>query len=501
MAESNMSTHCSICLNYFTKPKIIDCHHTFCDLCLEDYVQKAASNNQFPCPLCRKNITIPQGGVADFPVNFYIPEKEKSMPGGNGNVYVNLPTEDSERKVAVSLCRQHKKENDLYCKDCNRTLCYKCFITGHQGHTLQNVEDVESELKIILKELGERVQTKITFNNCMVDSVKKEVFTLAHLSAVECGKVDHRVEKVCRILKDEGEKLKLKMKDSNLEQANVMTEIIKNVEQQTEQMEEVGKQIAEILNKKQLEVILNATPKLKQAINGIDKDFTILDYSSPEFQDGNADLEELSNQIGRIRKKGDDRFECNFDVGNNGARNRQTFQYRCVNQTPRFSARSMNRQTFRCGCVNQGQICPGHEVQGVLWTLECHPGNVHEQKFGNTGMLHMLNQLQQQTMEHPWKNEYVTLRLVSPDVLCQTEFTLKIINVKDDSKSLTVKATFTFTNQNSEVGLTQYDFNTLNSTNILKPENGFINSHNKITAQVIFLSLGIQKMHIDKKIF
>ncbi|KAK6178004.1 hypothetical protein SNE40_012850 [Patella caerulea] len=354
----------------------------------------------------------------------------------------------------MSLCPEHKTDSELYCKDCNRTICYNCIKTGHHGHTFRNVKDVENELKIILKQLEESIQTKIASNNSIVDSIKCGRSTLRQQSDVECAKIDQKVEKVSQILQDGGEKLKLKIRDSNLEQTKMMTEMTTDVEQQTRQMAEFGKQISEMLNTNQLEELLNKTPKLKQAISDIDKDFVVTDYACPRFQDGAIDVESLYKQIGQVHRKGDDRFECSFDV---------------VNQ-------------YKYGQATH------HEIQGVLWNLDCSLMN---------------RNVQQQGMWKVVNNQNIILRLVSPDVSCKANFTLKILNTRDDSKSLTETCAYEFSNRFSLLytpNRSEYKWNPQDPDYILNPENGFTNSDNKIIIQVIFSSIDITS-HIHKQEF
>ncbi|XP_050415614.2 tripartite motif-containing protein 2 [Patella vulgata] len=315
---------CSICLDYFTKPKIIDCRHTFCELCLDGYVKNVVINNQFRCPLCRQTNIIPDGGVRDYKVNFHALKKKKPVPVPRRkvNASVNLPTketvlvsrresgapvclstEENEKQVVNPLCPQHNEEMG-YCKDCNRTLCYQC-LSGHQGHAVYTIEDMLREFDIFLYPLDE--QAKLI--NSIVDFLKKEARTVAQQYAEECGKVDQRIEQMCQIIKDEGQKLKLKMKDSNLEHKKVIEKMTKAAKKQKTQIRKIWNQIEEMAKTNQVcEAILSTEhePKLIPDIN--QEDFTLPDYSCPRFQDGVTDVEELSKQIGQIHNMGDGRF-------------------------------------------------------------------------------------------------------------------------------------------------------------------------------------------------
>ncbi|KAK6183973.1 hypothetical protein SNE40_006529 [Patella caerulea] len=127
---------CSICLNAFNNPKIIDCHHTFCESCLTDYVANAVTNNQFLCPLCRREITVPDGGVKDFSANFYITDTPQVPP--------QQPEEIQQ--ASRCMCTQHLREKELFCCNCCEAVCLKCFISRHPGHTLETVHGVENKL-------------------------------------------------------------------------------------------------------------------------------------------------------------------------------------------------------------------------------------------------------------------------------------------------------------------------------------------------------------------
>ncbi|KAK7484536.1 hypothetical protein BaRGS_00024168 [Batillaria attramentaria] len=79
---------CTLCNKPFTKPKILPCFHTFCELCLVQYVNKTGGLRKqkfrFLCPVCQRNVFVPEGGVHDFQNNFYI--RPTSAQKQNGEV-------------------------------------------------------------------------------------------------------------------------------------------------------------------------------------------------------------------------------------------------------------------------------------------------------------------------------------------------------------------------------------------------------------------------------
>ncbi|KAI8500991.1 hypothetical protein Bbelb_210860 [Branchiostoma belcheri] len=57
---------CSICLELFTRPKVLPCQHTFCQDCLQDH---AGRRGTFQCPICRRQVRLPLLRVAGLPDN------------------------------------------------------------------------------------------------------------------------------------------------------------------------------------------------------------------------------------------------------------------------------------------------------------------------------------------------------------------------------------------------------------------------------------------------
>ena len=65
---------CKICLEPFLRPKGLPCFHTFCEHCLKDYVRRhpGIRPGHFPCPMCRKDTRIPDGGIENLQDNFLL---------------------------------------------------------------------------------------------------------------------------------------------------------------------------------------------------------------------------------------------------------------------------------------------------------------------------------------------------------------------------------------------------------------------------------------------
>ncbi|WAQ95024.1 TRIM3-like protein [Mya arenaria] len=117
---------CSICFNVYKVPRMLPCQHTFCETCLHTYITKSdnltEASKEFPCPLCRESIPIPQ---ADKPKERWaklFPKNRLMMSLFEGEY------QHSDR------CRLHPtKMVEFFCENHVEIGCATCLITRHKG--------------------------------------------------------------------------------------------------------------------------------------------------------------------------------------------------------------------------------------------------------------------------------------------------------------------------------------------------------------------------------
>ncbi|XP_050415017.1 tripartite motif-containing protein 2 [Patella vulgata] len=284
---------CGICLDDFTKPKTIDCCHTFCEYCLFGYVAKVVKNGIFPCPTCRQNITLPSDGVKAFPANV-------QMGNSADDSQSQQHTKEEELQAAASVCPQHKKDKDLYCKDCNLTLCYKCFITGHQGHVLTNVEDLADPFRLELQQMKSTIGQNIVQINENKGLVISAMSQLVDSSEAECNKVDQQVDKIYHVLKGAGEELKTKIREQCTEKTLALNGALVDLEDLGTKLEDLENATTRVENS-MVQEILDTTPIIRQQIEDYTGgSFIIPDIDCPNFEEGEIDSDDLSEQLGKL---------------------------------------------------------------------------------------------------------------------------------------------------------------------------------------------------------
>ena len=162
---------CSVCQDSFTNPRILPCHHSFCQDCLERVPQNKKNEVYYlSCPVCRNDAEIPKEG---FPSSFFIN---------------HLKDMQDNLSIASIDCFDHKKPLDFFCDTCDTLICLTC-AESHKDHRyhgikyrfgkhrakveecLRKIEEKEDEIKEKETSLNDREKEIIKRR----DEIKKEI--------------------------------------------------------------------------------------------------------------------------------------------------------------------------------------------------------------------------------------------------------------------------------------------------------------------------------------
>ncbi|XP_078604120.1 uncharacterized protein LOC144877920 [Branchiostoma floridae x Branchiostoma japonicum] len=136
---------CSICLELFTRPKVLPCQHTFCQDCLRDHAGKGET---IKCPICRQQVRLPSQGVPGLPDNHMVTslcvalQKQATL------------SEKAELSKAVNRCGFHPSEKlKIYCKPCQMPICVLCLEEAHEDHRTTTINKYAQERKSTVQAL------------------------------------------------------------------------------------------------------------------------------------------------------------------------------------------------------------------------------------------------------------------------------------------------------------------------------------------------------------
>ncbi|XP_078497867.1 E3 ubiquitin-protein ligase TRIM39-like [Lissotriton helveticus] len=202
---------CSICLEYFKDPVMIDCGHNFCRSCITQSWEGRDGN--FPCPQCReisrrKNLRPNRlvGNMVEMLKQLHLPP-------------VRPPEEN--------LCEKHHQAQLLFCAEDQRMICLVCRESKeHKTHSASPVEEAAEEHKVKLQEwlLVLKKQEGYFLESKLKE--EEQYKTMRNKLRTEKNKIESEFEKLRQLLKENEQALhrrleEMEKKMTMIENANI----------------------------------------------------------------------------------------------------------------------------------------------------------------------------------------------------------------------------------------------------------------------------------------
>ncbi|XP_078497917.1 E3 ubiquitin-protein ligase TRIM39-like [Lissotriton helveticus] len=188
---------CSICLEYFTDPVMIDCGHNFCRSCITQSWEGRDGN--FPCPQCREisgeNLRPNRqlGNMVDIAKQLHLPPV---MPQGE------------------NLCEKHNQALLLFCAEDQRPICLVCRESkDHRNHVASPVEEAAKEHKVKLQEWLRLLKKEEKY---FVESKVKDdeqYKTMREKLRTEKSKIESQFKKLLQLLKENEQTLHRRLEE------------------------------------------------------------------------------------------------------------------------------------------------------------------------------------------------------------------------------------------------------------------------------------------------
>ena len=152
--------NCSICLDIYDDPKLLQCFHTYCRKCLVKLVVRDQQGDlSLTCPICRQATPVPANGVAGiqsaFQTNEFLRIREDLVKERDTAVSLEVskvsatPLTSSTKKIIPNCFEHVDKERELYCETCEELICWKCALKGgkHHSHDYDEINDAYEKYK------------------------------------------------------------------------------------------------------------------------------------------------------------------------------------------------------------------------------------------------------------------------------------------------------------------------------------------------------------------
>ncbi len=243
---------CAICQEHYTDPKTLPCLHCYCKQCILKLALRVGQGKPFPCPECRKDTVLPEGGVeelqSDFKLNrlksMYLKHKKAlskqvsceicnaeataeafchqcdkfacqncvhnhSVMSAVFEGHECVPIEQLQILQSEQLlpkhpepkkCSVHKKKLKIFCFDCNKLICRDCTVKDHRDHNIEfNNVAADNKKKQLLEMLKPLKEVEKSLSQSIKDVIKAESEIQAQQKEVT-HKIETSFEELHKIL-------------------------------------------------------------------------------------------------------------------------------------------------------------------------------------------------------------------------------------------------------------------------------------------------------------
>lgn len=232
--------NCGICLSRYTNPKVLPCLHTFCQVCLSNYIPEESLS--VSCPVCRQQSILPVDGVKALQTNFFItnvmdvvsqtevcgicneesckpvsrctdcdkylcekciiPHREDDNLKTHVLVNVTAFTSSGDNEGPISLTCPNHEGNPLqfYCTGCETGVCQDCTSVEHIGHGIISVAEAVKEHKTTLHDLIKGARQQVPNIEASINQIEELIQSLVKHTEITESKITETFDDLIRLM-------------------------------------------------------------------------------------------------------------------------------------------------------------------------------------------------------------------------------------------------------------------------------------------------------------
>ncbi|KAK2822574.1 hypothetical protein Q5P01_022639 [Channa striata] len=218
--------NCSICLDVLKDPVTIPCGHSYCSGCIQNYWDQDDYLGVFVCPQCRQTFTprpalarntmladvvekFKETGLQEVPAppanpsfaeaddvecDVCIGRKNKAVksclvclasycdvhvqPHYESAAFKKHKLVSASRKLQETICPQHDRLLEVFCRTDERCICYLCLADEHKGHDTVLAEAEIQQRQRQFSDMKESSQQRIQQREKEAQELRQAIFSL-----------------------------------------------------------------------------------------------------------------------------------------------------------------------------------------------------------------------------------------------------------------------------------------------------------------------------------
>ena len=347
---------CPVCLDHYANPKILPCHHSFCQHCLEGLpLDKINETNYFFCPTCRHRTELPEQGAGAFPVAFSLNNFEE--------IY-SLMTNPT--------CSDHGKPLDYFCETCDTVICITCQFCNHRHHECDLITDSYTKNCQKLRKCLSPVERKKEALKKVLSALAEREGEIRERGEEVLEEIHEMVEEMINVLRQSERKLTKQAKRVTDAKLKVLSEQMQSAETSLSLLEDVEDYVEQSLKTDSPQQVLRSKKQMMERMSEVTAQINVEELHPKEEADFvlSKDIKSLhhigdiisgSTALQRCRVK---KIDCITLAG-------RAVLFSLSMEAPDSSLLSIPHSSLRCSLVPVGK---GRPIRTTVTTISTDPG-------------------------------------------------------------------------------------------------------------------------------
>ncbi|XP_043942123.1 nuclear factor 7, ovary-like [Protopterus annectens] len=237
---------CSICLELFKDPVIVECGHNFCKSCINKVWDSLST---LCCPECKEEFSDRRYTVNRFLANQVA--KAQSLTHKLEEEIIEIGQEEEEQQTYVKheevarRCWKHEERLNLFCEEDEALACSLC-VPKHYGHHFISLQEAVNIYQEKLKANSESLEASLKDLRELQEKQEKEVAGIKERAQNLEQHVTSEFAKLYRFIQDKEQQLIKQLKD---EAAGILNCMEQNLKEIVDKINTIQEHIADLQSK------------------------------------------------------------------------------------------------------------------------------------------------------------------------------------------------------------------------------------------------------------
>ena len=368
LVELEEQLKCPVCLELYTDPKILPCHHSFCQECLEKMPKEREAGGDtyyLSCPTCRQRTEVPKEGVGAFPVAFTLNNFKK--------ITQSLKIKASDPQQVT--CIDHDKPLEVFCETCETIICFHCAVRTHKDHKYDLVSDCYLKHCQMLQENLEQMKGKKEALKKVLSDLAEREGEIRKKGEGVLEEIPQMVEEMIGILRQSERKLTEQVKRVTDAKLKVLSEQTKSVEMSLSLLESIEDYVEQSLKTSTHQQVLRSKKQMMEHIDEVTTQINAEELHPIEKDDLRL-IKESAETLKSLHHIGTVSYtalqECKVKIlGVEKSLKEKKFSFSQSMEAADSSLVSVPVSSLRCSLVPVGK---GEPIHTTVTTTSTHPG-------------------------------------------------------------------------------------------------------------------------------